>query len=223
MRSYFCEAIVMPAKNALKLYSENGYYHVYNRGVAKGEIFLDDQDYKVFLSYLKEYLSPPKPITPKELALMKRPYLCRNYYEKIRLLAFVLMPNHFHLLLSQSQARTIENLTRSLLTRYSVYFNRKYDRVGPLYQGVYKAVLVDRDEYLWWLSRYIHRNPLELMGGHSLVEYPYSSYRYYLDRTSLAWISPDMILANVKDYRGFVEDEDEYKAPKTLPGLYLDF
>src|SRR3989344_6007917 len=131
----------MPAKNALKLYVQNGYYHLYNRGVEKRETFLDKQDYGVFLGYLKEYLLPKNEEelykqynaagTDWQTKQEIRKILARNNFaNEINLLAYCLMPNHFHLLIKQKSASSIDNFMRSLCTRYSVYFNRKHKRVG---------------------------------------------------------------------------------------------
>ena len=208
----------MPAKNAIKAYVEDGYYHIYNRGVEKRAIFKDSQDYKVFLSYLKEYLQPPpkpKPITltfgQSTFKTIVKPL--RNYYRKIDLLAYCLMPNHFHLLVKQTTRNTIELFMRSLATRYSSYFNKRYDRVGSLFQGPYKAVLVEQDDYLLHLSRYIHLNP----GKDSPSRTTYSSYTDYLNLTNTSWLNKNTILSYFKtsqkvnfgdalSYQSFVED-----------------
>lgn len=208
----------MPAKNSIKSYADNGYYHVYNRGVAKNEIFLQDQDYAVFLHYLKDYLSIPKSFSPEEIAMMQTPYLLKNYYQEIELMAFCLMPNHFHLLIQQKHPRSIEGFMRSLCIRYSQYFNKTHDRVGPLYQGVYKGKLIKNDEYLWFLSRYIHRNPIKILGGQQLQTYSYSSYPTYLGNSKITWLNTGNILSQVKNYRNFVED-----SAKNEPGLINDF
>lgn len=212
----------MPAKNALKTYASGGYYHLYNRGVAKGEIFLKDQDYAVFLSYLKEYLSPPVPPTPEELRLMKYTYFRKNYSQKLSLLSFCLIPNHFHFLLKQDEPRVIEGFMRSLLVRYTTYFNKHHNRVGHLFQGVYKGILIDREDYLLWLSRYIHRNPLELLEeGEKLCDYPYSSYGAYLGKVKISWLKTEDVLAgrSASHYQDFVEgteEEPEDLSPYTL-------
>ena len=215
----------MPAKNAVKRYSENGYYHIYNRGAGKNDIFLNEQDYGVFLHYLKDYLSPPKLPTPEEVAAMKNPYLHKNYYGEIDLLSFCLMPNHFHLLVKQKKARSIVGFMRSLLIRYSCYFNKNHQRVGHLYQGIYKGVLVEIDEYLWWVSRYIHLNPLNLLAREQKLEdYSYSSYPVYLGKIKIDWVKPDLILANIKNYRDFVEgpDDKDHQAPEKMIDLIIE-
>lgn len=196
----------MPAKNALKVYAENRFYHLYNRGVDRRDIFVDDQDFAVFLSYLKTYLlpkddgllrktisslsSPPdKDRAIKDLAL-------NNFSDKVDLLAYALLPNHFHLLIKQRESSAIDHFLRSLGTRYVGYFNRKYKRVGPLFQGVYKAVLVESEEQLLHLSRYIHLNPIMWLDltprDWSSVTLPFSLPEY-LGRRQTAWIRPDTI------------------------------
>ena len=209
------------AKNSLKIYAADGVYHIYNRGVAKNPIFLKEEDYAVFLSYLKEYLSPPVPLTIEELRLMDYTYERKNYYLEIQLIAYCLMPNHFHLLLRQRNSRSIESFMRSLLVRYSGYFNKHYDRVGHLFQGVYRGILVDREEYFLWLSRYIHRNPLEiLVKGRTLSDYPYSSYPAYLGTKKISWIDTKDTLGLAGDYHEFVEGQKD--EPTDLQSYILE-
>ena len=91
----------MPAKNSLKNYSPEAYYHVYNRGVAKQPIFLDEQDFKTFLSYLKFYLTTPN---LQGLSLKVAPSRkLKNYTDQIKSLAYCLMPNHFHFFIFQKK------------------------------------------------------------------------------------------------------------------------
>ena len=190
----------MPSKNIIKTYLENGYYHIYNRGVEKRKIFLDEQDYRVFLSYLKLYLSSKEEsvneiknndlkIENKEKTISEI-YTLNNFFGKIELISFVLMPNHFHFELKQKSKKEIESFMRSLITKYSKYFNRKYDRVGPLFQGRYKAILIKSTEYLLHLSRYIHCNPIELLAGNQQLEsYPWTRLRLVGRRDSAAHCS----------------------------------
>lgn len=189
----------MPAKNSRKIYVNNGYYHTYNRGVEKRNIFLDDQDYTVFLHLLKYYLSPPPknenehPLKDLPDIKMVRPRPLKNLNYEIELMAFCLMPNHYHLLIKQNSVDGMPKLIRRLTTTYSMYFNKRYDRVGYLFQGRYRAVMITKDSYLLHLSRYIHLNPAGLTGPHP-VSYPYSSYPYYLGEKKSDWVKPDFIL-----------------------------
>src|SRR3989344_5013316 len=188
----------MPSRNIVKIYAKETYYHIYNRGVEKRVIYKDSQDYKVFLKYLKEYLNPPpKPEDIRTSFIMqgetfkgikRQP---RNYHKRINLLAYCLMPNHFHLLLKQTNESDMQEFMRSLSTRYSIYFNKRYKRVGGLFQGPYKAVLIRDDSYLLHLSRYIHLNPSEFTDD---IINSYSSYGDYLRLRKTKWVKPDIII-----------------------------
>lgn len=205
----------MPAKNSIKIYRENSIYHIYNRGVEKRKIFLDEQDYKVFLTCLKQYLSNPE-TEPKRQTLQGETlqyHRSKNYFEEIELLSFCLMPNHIHLLIKQKNKDSIKKFTQSLFTRYSIYFNRKYERSGPLFQGVYKATNVVNKDYLLDLTRYIHKNPLKYR--RNLIE-SYSSYSTYLGLNNTVWVNKNIVLdyfnestfikhKNIRSYKEFVE------------------
>jgi putative transposase len=192
----------MPHKHSIKTYIKDGYYHAYNRGVDKRDIFIDDQDYRVFLHLLKFYLSDEVDNNYHPLLTLNikyaRPRPLESLGKEIEVVAFCLMPNHFHLLIHQNTIDGMPKLMRRLLTTYSMYFNKRYDRVGHLYQGTYKAVIISNDAYLLHLSRYIHLNPNELTGSLP-VNYPYSSYQYYLGKKKADWVKPDIILNFFKD------------------------
>lgn len=214
----------MPSRNLLKISVEGGYYHIYNRGVEKRTIFEDEQDHKVFLGYLKEYLSPkPRPddvvqnFTLRGTSFKGVPRQPKNYHKKIELLVYCLMPNHFHFIIKQVKKGSMEGFMRSLATRYSMYFNNKYDRVGPLYQGIYKASRITSDTYLLHLSRYIHLNPAEYTKD---LTGAFSSYAEYLGLRKTAWINTKEILSffnnaksdflkSVNTYRNFIEKYKE--------------
>jgi hypothetical protein len=92
------------------------------------------------------------------------------------------MPNHFHLLLRQDTNKSISSFMHRLTVSHAMYFNKRYDRVGHLFQGRFQVKPIIKDEYLLHLSRYIHLNPLKLIGSNSNLEkYPWSSYAEYLD------------------------------------------
>lgn len=202
----------MPAKNTLKQYLENTFYHVYNRGVEKREIFLDEQDYRVFIDRLRKYLDPDYTTGPGE----RYGKYMRN---EVELIAYCLMPNHFHLLVRQVTPTAMEELMRRVMTAYSMYFNLKYARVGSLFQGRYKAVPVVTDEYLMHLSRYIHLNPCKSSSNAD----PQSSLRFYL-HSSPAWVNPAPVLelfSNKADYAQFMNDNSK-DTTTLLGGLTFD-
>jgi putative transposase len=215
---------VMPSKNVLKEYEAGGYYHLYNRGVNKRLIFKDQQDYSTFLSYLQFYLSPP-PNSPDQINLQGESLKVlkvspsrrlKNYKHEIELLAYCLMPNHFHLMLRQMTDHGIDHFMRSISTKYVRYFNTRYNRLGPLFQGPYKAVKVENEYQFTYLTKYIHRNPLSLStfkdSPRRLSQYKYSSYANYLHLFKQSWVSTEDILSYFAktnrrlSYQNFVEE-----------------
>ncbi len=222
----------MPAKNIIKQYVENGYYHVYNRGVEKRRIFSDKQDVAVYLNYLKEYLLPKNEkalrnrladptIQYKEKDKIIKLLRLNNFSDEITLLAYCLMPNHFHLLVQQKNPNSIDRFMQSISTRYTMYFNRKYERIGPLFQAVYKAVLIETEEQLLHLTRYIHKQALASQ-GETLREIHPSSYFDYLARRKTEWVHPESILAHFSksntllSYETFIKQVDDYSFLKNL-------
>ncbi|MBI2327514.1 transposase [Candidatus Curtissbacteria bacterium] len=206
----------MPSRNIVKTYVENGYYHIYNRGIEKREIFLDEQDCRVFLHYLKVYLSPIEElIEQNNLGMRYQRFIAVNLSSELDLLAFTLMPNHIHLLVKQTTRQAIIKFMRRLSTAYVMYFNKKYARVGSLFQNAPKAILINKDEYLLHLSRYIHLNATKSRSAINF--YNYSSYPYYLGNKNASWLKPKSILDYFKSakrksandifsYQSFVED-----------------
>ncbi len=118
------------------------------------------------------------------------------------------MPNHVHLLIYQRQQKAMAEFMRSLLTSYSMYFNKKYKRSGPLFESRYKASMILDDSYLQHITRYIHLNPRQWR------DYEYSSLPYYLHQVTDEWIEPKRILelfSSPEEYLAFMEDYEENK------------
>ena len=113
----------MPGGNIMREDLIDSYYHVYARGINKQQIFLNESDFNYFILLLGRYLSHLK-----EAHAGQRNYV--NFSESIHLISYYLMSNHFHLLVYQIEQRAMANLMRSLLTSYSMYFNKKYQRKG---------------------------------------------------------------------------------------------
>lgn len=175
-------------------------YHVYNRGHNKQRIFINHKDYSRYLKRAHEYIDK----------------------HKVSLFAYCLMPNHIHLLIRHRQDGDvpIDRFIHRLHTAYTMYFNKKYERVGSVFQGRFKAKLVDTDEYLLHVSRYIHINPIELFHaqGRALISelraYPWSSYGEYVEPQLKSLSDPTFILnyfsksslRGKTTYRLFVEE-----------------
>ena len=132
-------------------------YHVIARGNQRQDIFLDDADFQTYLAYLSEYKSK----------------------FSFHLYAYALMKNHLHLLLAVKET-PLSKAMQVLQFRYTRYFNKRYKKVGHLFQGRYKAILCDKDSYLLELIRYVHLNPVRAGVVKSPEEYPWTGHWEYL-------------------------------------------
>ena len=206
----------MPLKNVVKEFAADSYYHVYNRGVSRQNIFTRDKDYTTFLSLYKRHLS----VEPTQ-DYIRRPL--PHLRSKIELLAFCLMPSHFHLLVYNKEAGGLTDLMRSVMTAYSMYFNKTHKRKGVLFESTYKASLINNKAYLWHVSRYIHLNPQDINKKYS--SYPFSSYGYYIDKKNAEWLNPGRILAmhgyELSNYPDFVKDYEAIRAELKQLRSYL--
>lgn len=148
----------MPTKYKYKVYAPNLYSHIFNRGVNKQKIFLAEEDYVFYLQRLR-------------IAKEK---------QKSSLISYCLMPNHIHLIARQDSDIPIYKFISSLHTSYSIYFNKKYNRIGHLFQDRFKQKIIDNDEYLLQLASYIHLNPLIDRLVEKAEDYQWSSYPDYI-------------------------------------------
>ena len=175
-----------------RVHFQGALYHVISRGNQRQDIFLDHKDLKTFLSYLVEYK-------------IRYPF---------HLYAYSLMKNHLHLLLEVEEA-PLSKIMQSLLFRYTRYFNKRYGKVGHLFQGRYKAILCDKDAYLLELVRYIHLNPVRAKVVTDPERYPWTGHLSYLGRVRDGFIEEDFVLAQFggkkslarRRYRQFVLEE----------------
>jgi len=141
------------------------YYHVYNRGTDKRTIFLDPHDYKRLI----ELLFLCNSTAPVNVRDIYRDYDSVFSYDRSEQLvaigAYCLMPNHFHILLTPVVEGGVTKFMNKLGTSYSMYFNRKYQRTGALFQGRFKGQHASEDNYLKYLYAYIHLNPVKLVNS----------------------------------------------------------
>ena len=202
----------------------NEIYHVINRGISSQPVFLDQKDYSRGLKTIFYYQSQPRPLrysfflrlsNQRRLQLLKRLKSERKFL--VEIIAFCLMPNHLHLLLKQVKDNGISNFMSNLANSYTRYFNTAQKRIGPLFQGKFKAIRVETDEQLIHLSRYIHLNPYSsslVKTFDGLESYPYSSFPEYLNLTKTNRCNKDIILHNFKNasaYKKFVFDQADYQ------------
>ena len=145
---------------------ETGYiYHILNRGVEKRKVFQKDKDYFRFIHNLYEFNDekPAQNFYYRQSSSHSHEVGPREKKSLVDILAFCLMPNHYHLLIRQVKDNGITEFMRKLGTGYSMYFNQKNERVGPLFQGKFKSILVENERHLLFLPNYIHLNPLDLV------------------------------------------------------------
>ncbi|TSC92710.1 MAG: transposase [Candidatus Berkelbacteria bacterium Licking1014_7] len=179
-------------------FTSGQYYHLYNRGVGKRELFKEKNDFLRFLEKMQLY--------SQEFG--------------VEFFCFCLIPNHFHFLVLEKIDGSISQFMQKLGVSYAMYFNLKYENVGPIFQGRFKAKLIDKEEYLLHLSRYIHQNPAELIASIErkpaefvsfIRKYPWSSYLFYLDLRKKTWVNTKFISDYFSrtierlSYRNFVE------------------
>ena len=200
-------------------FAENEHYHVFGRGVNKEKIFVDDQDKARFIFLITHFQSPIKIYNVSwytDSFLKKGTFGIKE--EKVdevlkkrntKLIAFVLMSNHFHLLIQNLEDGILSVYMHRILTAYSKYFNAKYKRKGHVFEGPFRAVHIKNNEQLLHLSSYIHKNPREIRGWENSYEkYPHSSYQDYIGLNR--WgnlLSTEIVLKQFKDqlkYRDFV-------------------
>ncbi|MEK7554335.1 MAG: transposase [Patescibacteria group bacterium] len=177
-------------------FAPDEFYHVYNRGTEKRNVFMSRADRNRFLALL--YLANQS--EPTDLKLQGSTLLeiteQRTGDPLVEIVAYCLMPNHFHLLIRELEEGGISKFMQKLTTGYTMYFNKKYERNGSLFQGRFKATHVADDRYLRYLISYIHLNPVKLIepkwketgimdivrAERYLEEYAQSSYLDYLGR-----------------------------------------
>ncbi len=153
-----------------EIFHTEQFYHIYNRGVDKRLLFLTNNDREFFVTLLAK---------------------CKKNY--VNILAFCLMPNHFHFLLQQTTDQGISKFLHLFSTHYAMYFNRRYERKGRLFESPFKAEWINTPSYFLHISRYIHLNPYKLFPKSKVLDeaylekcllflehYPWSSYKDYL-------------------------------------------
>jgi putative transposase len=189
-----------------KNFTTDNFYHIYNRGVNKQDIFLDQRDYSAFMKRLILALGKDQADT----ATCRIIPFPENAFS---IMAYCLMPNHYHFLIRQNSNIPVGRLVKKVCTSYVSYFNKRHHRVGHLFQDVFKAKLVDTDPYLVKLSAYIHLNP-----GSQSFSYQYSSIREYLGFSASPVICDvDYVLGYFKNsasvYAQFLKDQPHKDQP----------
>lgn len=186
-----------------RLQGENCFYHITSRGNERKNIFRKESDYLKFLGYMKK---------------AKERYRFYVY-------AYVLMTNHYHLLIETTEAN-LSKIMQNINTAYTTYYNVKYQRSGHLFQGRYKSIVVEKEQYYLELSRYIHLNPVRARMVEKPQEYRWSSYRGYISNEGDGYIDKVKISQtmdmNIEAYQKYVEEGIGEKI-EPFKGLYGGF
>lgn len=212
----------MPARRVPLVTGE--FYHIINRGNASVPIFKTKRDYHRFFETFLYYQNCDLSMRYAKLftlSLKEREDLLNKLKEKrklwVEVIAYCLMPNHFHFLLKQVDDKGISNFIRLLGNSYSHYFNTKYKRKGGLFEGRFKAIRIETDSQLLHLSRYIHLNPYSsflIKNLDELIKYPFSSLSEYLGLSKTKVCQKESILSsfsNQEDYKKFIFDRADYQ------------
>lgn len=204
------------------------YYHIFNRGVEKRIVYSTKRDYQRFIEtiiYYQDDIHPQMRFSYQHRPTLK-PFAQHTKTSPVDLIAYVLMPTHFHLLLKQTTDNGISLFISKLTNSYTKYYNTKHKRVGPLFQGSFKAVRVEDDNQLIHLSRYIHLNPVIDYLAKDLRSYLHSSYPEYVGMTQHAYCQKEEVLSHFskKDpYEQFVLSQEDYgRELKMIERLLLD-
>jgi putative transposase len=198
---------------------ESEFYHIYNRGTDKRTLFRDDTDRHRFLKLLCISNSVESINVRNILRKNREPYTYDRGAPLVSIGAYCLMSNHFHILLTPCVEGGVSQFMKKLCTAYSMYFNKRYNRTGTLFEGPFKAKWADNDEYLKYLYAYIHLNPRTLMGRTGadmpndeellmfLKSYHYSSLPDYLQVARL-----ENIILNPEPFPGYFKTAADHVA-----------
>ncbi|MDP3764242.1 MAG: transposase [bacterium] len=212
--------------------AEGEYYHIYNRGVEKRNIFLNDNDKWRFMTLLlifqgKGHIDNMQRIVKlvQHSMLNKEPFDDILLNKKVELICFCLMPNHYHLILKEIKNGGISSFGQRLGNSYTKYFNTKYKRTGHLFGGRFQTVHITQNTYLKHLSSYIHNNLTELNNWKKLEnEYFWSSLPDYVNKNRWdKFLNPEIILNQFRgknDYLNYIKNNRN--KIKKLDGYYID-
>lgn len=192
-------------------FANGEYYHLYNRGLEKQNLFASNREYSRFIKAIFYYqIQSPKP----KFSMRNGPKMFPIDASKkiVDILCYCLMPNHFHLLVRQIQEGGISEFMRKISESTTKYRNTKHNRQGPLFQGAFKAVHIETDEQLIHVSRYIHLNPLVALIIKDLKLYPWSSYPTFIGLDNQSVFKEEILsfFKSPKAYEKFVIDQADY-------------
>lgn len=215
----------MPKRQVV--FQNDNYYHVFNRSIGNQKIFVGKKHCDRALSLFDYYRYRQKKRYSYFCHLLKedkKQYLenCHKQRPLVEIHAFVLMPNHFHFLVKQNSDNGIVKFTSCFQNGYAKFFNLRNNRSGGLFNHMFKAIMVEDENHLLHLSRYIHLNPVtaSLIRVEELADSPYNSFGCYTNKKNNGLVTTNVIknsFKDVKKYQEFVFDRADYQ--KKLAGI----
>lgn len=201
---------------------EGHFYHVFNKSIAGFQIFMNKNEYLRMINTIRYYQVEDVPVSLSQFLSLREVqwqgfneslFLLQGEGKKlVEIVAYCLMPTHVHLILKQLKENGISTFMRLILNSYSRYFNVKHQRNGPLWQGRFKNVLVESDEQLYHLTRYIHLNPVTARLVNKPEQWRHSSFLEYVRQTDTKICQfEDVLEITSKSYKEFVDNQIHYQ------------
>ncbi len=193
-------------------FANDEYYHIFNRGVDKREVFLDPDDYVRFLTGMKEFnnglireerLRKAEKSESDSESESDSDFPASTEEKLVEIVCYCLNPNHYHLILKQLQENGVSKFMQKVGTGYTNYFNIKQSRSGTLFQGKFKSIHIDSNDYLLYLSAYVNANNFIHGYNENMEDWPYSSYLNHIGKRKGT-------LCGVESVLGQFEDAEEY-------------
>ena len=218
------------------VFANNEIYHILNRSIEQRPIFTNKREYNRALITLNFYRFKNPPLRLSKALLLenqKREEFFQGFKQEstklVEIISYCLIPNHFHFLLKQKANNGIPKFASNFTNSYTRYFNTKHKRIGPLFQGIFKAIWIENDEQLIHVSRYIHLNPVVsfIVKEEHLDTYPWSSLPEYLGSQKEKICDKEIILGlfpSKEKYRKFIHDQIDYaKKLEAIKHLILEY
>ncbi len=197
-------------------------HHIFTRSIADYKVFNNHEDFERIQHLIKFYMVDNK-IRFSDFIIYKKVHenginntikaILKDKEKLVQIIAYCFMPTHIHLILKQLTDKGISKYMNNILNSYTRYFNTLHKRKGPLWESRFKNVLVNTDEYLLHLTRYIHLNPVSSSLVKNPEDWPFSSYNEYIMQRGNHEICQfnDVLEINVTQYRKFVNDRISYQ------------
>ncbi len=189
-------------------------YHIFNKSIAEFKIFNNTSESFRMMEEMRYYQKQGNPFSFSRFSKLESANYLSEDKKIVEIIAYCIMPTHIHLILKQLKDKGVTFFMNNILNSYSRHFNLKHKRKGPLWEGRFKRVLVEDDEQLLHLTRYIHLNPVTAYLVDNPLEWETSSYKEYVSGGKLKdriCKYDDILVIDIEAYKRFVEDRVSYQ------------